>query len=90
MSEVAQSLIAKLEAAGLTDEERLVLAVALGAPHEQGEVEGFVASEDELIAFNLGMPAGKKLGNFEIQDLYSRFNQAETLASGYKQSDWIQ
>lgn len=84
MADVAKSLIAKLEAAGLTKDEQLLLAAAIGSSNEPGEVEGFVASEDELVAFNLGMPPAKGLGNFEIQDLYKSFNQAETLASSFK------
>ena len=88
MSDVAKNLTAKLEAAGLTAEEKLVLAVAIGAPHAEAEVEGF-ASPVERIAFNLGMPPTKGLGNFEIQDLMSRFNQAETLAAGYNQNEQL-
>jgi hypothetical protein len=51
----------------------LALAVA-GEP--DAEVEGF-----ELSA--LKMPGAQKLGNLEIQDLMSRFNQAEQSAGRY-------
>jgi hypothetical protein len=64
MGEISESLVRKLENAGLTEAERHVLAIAVGAIDGNAEVEGFV----------------NKLGNFEIQDLMSRFKLAEPLA----------
>lgn len=73
MGEISAGLVRKLEKAGLTEAETQVLALAVaGVPDAatDAEVEGFELS-------GLKMPGAPKLGNFEIQDLMSRFNRAE-------------
>ena len=73
----ADSLFAKLESAGLTPEEVVLLGVATGAITEEPETSGFAVKA----------PGPKAMGNFEIQDLMVRFNQAESLASSFNQAE---
>ena len=84
MGAVSESLIAKLDAANLTDDEKLVLALAVS--HDvstEAEVEGFAA----IKGFNIGMPPSAK-SDAEIEDVFrTRFNQAETLASSFNQAE---
>ena len=75
MSEISAGLVRKLEKAGLTEAEKHVLALAV-AGEPDSEVEGFELS-------GLKMPGVSQLGNFEIQDLMSRFNQAEQRRGSY-------
>ena len=80
MGEISAGLVRKLEQAGLTEAEKQVLALAIAGEPAKGddaEVEGFQIRD-------LKMPGVPQLGNFEIQDLMSRFNQAETLAGSHK------
>jgi hypothetical protein len=74
MGEISVSLVKKLEAAGLTEEEKIVLALStVGGEDAEVTGFGFLAIKD--------LESQDKLGNFEIQDLMARFNQSETLAS---------
>jgi hypothetical protein len=87
MGTIANSLADKLESAGLTEAEKTVLALAIhtAATEADDDVTGF-----GLLGFNPLAPptASDKMGNFEIQNLMSRFNQAEALASALlKKSD---
>ena len=73
MGDISAGLVRKLEKAGLTAAEKQVLALAIVGEGADGEVEGFQTPEFKM--------PGLKMGNFEIQELMPRFNQAESTAS---------
>lgn len=79
-------MLAKLEAAGLTDAQKIVLAVATGSMvNDAGDVVGFGRRENgreipEAPGGLLDFEIQLNLGNFEIQDLMARFDHAESKA----------
>ena len=77
MGEISAGLVRKLEAAGLTEAEKQVLALAIASDSSDGDVEGFAQR-------GLKMPGVPQL-QFEIQQLMPRFNQAENVVINHEE-----
>ena len=74
-----------------TEDERAVLdaflEIVIHANLDESDVEGFIliSGRSRLGSASKSLEAQDKLGNFEIQDLMSAYNQAEQLASSVQQ-----